>query len=99
MDKWADDARNEDTSSLKKNAMKYLPLDPFKTPVMPPIPTSGKELRGFNHVMTARLLTPMKDIAEFDNDPKYVSIVYYLSLESLTAFIKFVYSETCGWSG
>ncbi|EKM78995.1 hypothetical protein AGABI1DRAFT_129261 [Agaricus bisporus var. burnettii JB137-S8] len=69
MDKWADDARNEDTSSLKKNAMKYLPLDPFKTPVMPPIPTSGKELRGFNHVMTARLLTPMKDIAEFDNDP------------------------------
>ncbi|KAF7761689.1 hypothetical protein Agabi119p4_9681 [Agaricus bisporus var. burnettii] len=98
MDKWADDARNEDTSSLKKNAMKYLPLDPFKTPVMPPIPTSGKELRGFNHVMTARLLTPMKDIAEFDNDPnsyiqKHADGQVKLTASRLPFFLPFYYSR------
>lgn len=66
MNKWAEGARYEDTSTLKRTIVSFIALDPAVTPVVPPLPENRKELRGFNHPMIARLLCSRSDIAIFD---------------------------------
>ncbi len=70
MGKWADSTRNEDISTLKKHIAAYIALDPITTPVVPPLPDTKKEDRGFNHPMIARLLIPRADTAVFDAEPE-----------------------------
>jgi hypothetical protein len=82
MGNWADSSRNEDTSTLKKHITSYLPLDPTTTPVIPPLPDTNKDDRGFNHPMTARLLAPRSETAKFDvagpmNGPKLKATFSY----------------------
>lgn len=66
MAKWADSARNEDTSTLKVKIVSFLAVDPATTPIVPPLPDTNKDKRGFNHPMTARLLAPQSETAKFD---------------------------------
>jgi hypothetical protein len=65
----AGDARSEDCGSLKHNGIAYLPLDPEVDIIQPPIcKEHTKAMRGFNHMITARLLCPKRYLWEFDND-------------------------------
>src|SRR5215510_10788917 len=59
LNKWSNEARHEDTGSIKHSALEYIPRNPDIDSIKPPITRShGKSLRGFNHVATARLLCP-----------------------------------------
>jgi len=57
-----DNARADDTSSLKASVLHYLNVDP-STPLEPPIPSGHynfKINRGWNHPTTALLLMPIE---------------------------------------
>lgn len=70
MGKWADGARNEDTATLKKAIVGYIPLDPSTTAVLPPLPDTKKEKRGFNHPMCGRLISPQAAVVKMKGDAK-----------------------------
>lgn len=45
-----------------------MPLDPNTTAVVPPLPDTKKESRGFNHVMCGKLIAPRTALAEIGDD-------------------------------
>lgn len=66
----SNDARSEDTGSLRYAILSYIPKDVRKDTLEPPLLTDdSKALRGFHHPMTARLLCPMRLISDFDANP------------------------------
>ncbi|KAG1888302.1 hypothetical protein F4604DRAFT_1674670 [Suillus subluteus] len=70
MENAANSACCDDTGSLKHNGLQYLLKDLAKDRFDPPIlKTHGKAVWGWNHMATARLLCPARDILEFDEDP------------------------------
>lgn len=77
----SNDARSEDTGSLRYAILSYIPKDLRKDKLDPPLLTDdSKALRGFHHPMTARLLCPMRLINEFDKSPSCLlkSLLTYL---------------------
>jgi len=65
------EARSNDSSSLKHDAMGYIMKDPDTEPLVPPIPRGKfKSDRGFNHPVIARMLCPMARLKELDADPR-----------------------------
>jgi len=70
----SNEARSEDSGSLKHNGIVYIPKNPETDVVRPPIPrTQSKAFRGFNHPDTGRLLCPRRYIKEFDRDPYVIA--------------------------
>jgi hypothetical protein len=69
MVKWAEASRNEDTSMLKKEATNWMLLDLDGDRWPGRIPTSKAD-RGFNNPVTARHLTLVKKLREFDANPE-----------------------------
>lgn len=72
----ASHARSDDTKTLKREIVHYLPLDWKNEVIMPPILIGGGKTlksttRGFHHPYLARLLCPRRQLDEFDIDPKY----------------------------
>jgi hypothetical protein len=71
LNKWSNEARHEDTGSIKHAALEYIPWNPDDTSFQPPITrTQGKSVHGFNHAATARLLCPFRDLVAFDQNPQ-----------------------------
>ncbi|KAG6906098.1 hypothetical protein DXG01_015939 [Tephrocybe rancida] len=63
-------AKTDDTSSLKKDIIKYL-MEKTDEEIKPRIPTGGlKVYRGFTNPVTARHLCPSKMLQKFDADPE-----------------------------
>lgn len=85
MGKWSESARNEDTATLKKNIVAYMPLNPSTTAVFPPLPDTKKEERGFNHPMCGRLLSPWATIAKMKEDA--AACVAAASLSTITCVL------------
>ena len=57
---------SDDRGSLRENGLKYIP----KVPGHPTLDLNAKkEMRGFNHIPTGRLLCPRFRLGVFDDDP------------------------------
>ncbi|KAF8173642.1 hypothetical protein BJ912DRAFT_1065122 [Pholiota molesta] len=63
------EARSQDTNAMKFSIISYLPLDPDKDVITPPITGNQKSKRGWNHIWTARFLAPLKDRDIFEENP------------------------------
>lgn len=65
------EARSNDSSSLKHDAMGYIMKNPDAEALIPPIPKGKfKSDRGFNHPVIARMLCPMARLNDYDANPK-----------------------------
>jgi len=62
------EAKNSDTNTIKYTIVSFIPLDPKKDVVDPPITGSGKDNRGFNHLVTGAALCPLKDHEKYEQD-------------------------------
>jgi hypothetical protein len=63
------DARSSDSNNIKYNIIEWIPLDPKRDSVQPPIVGSKKDSRGWYHNATARALAPLSCLDEFDANP------------------------------
>jgi hypothetical protein len=63
------DARSSDSNTIKYNIIEWIPLDPKKDSVQPPIVGSKKDNRGWYHDATAQALAPLSRLDEFKADP------------------------------
>ncbi|KAG8215163.1 hypothetical protein J3R82DRAFT_8666 [Butyriboletus roseoflavus] len=62
--------RSVDTTSLKKHIAQYLPPNPHKAGLNPPIVNgSGRAEMGLKHPILARFLCPADKLGEYDRDP------------------------------
>jgi hypothetical protein len=68
----ANGARSDDIGSLVHDGLEYIALDLPSKVLEPRIPIKQKKdiSRGFKHPVLARLLCPVKYLANFDADPK-----------------------------
>jgi len=74
--------RSEDVSHLKPVIGKYAAPDPDDEDLVPPISANSHKSRakmGLNHPQLARMLCPVKHLAEYSKDPQG----YVLSASSL----------------
>jgi len=56
--------KDADTNTVKKHMVDFLYMEPEDEtkPISPPLPSNrNKELRGFNHLVTGRMLAPPED--------------------------------------
>jgi hypothetical protein len=63
------DARAQDTNMVKYGICEWIPVDPKKDVINPPIVGTKKDGRGWYHNETAKALTPLSHLAEFQEDP------------------------------
>jgi hypothetical protein len=69
----ASGARSDDIHTLRVRGIHYIIPDMWEGTFSSPLnPHGEKNIRGFNHVETARLLCPEHRLAEFDSDPEFI---------------------------
>ena len=76
MEKESQSARQQDTNKLKEGLWEFFAHDDVDVPAVP----RDKTGRGFNHIGTARALCPRAYIWDFDNDERYVSLIFFYLL-------------------
>jgi hypothetical protein len=62
-------ARSDDTNLVKYGIEGWIPLDPVQNPLRPSIAGFSKEVRGWYHPETAKALTPLSRLQEFEANP------------------------------
>lgn len=62
-------ARADDTHMVKYAIVQWIPLDPVENPVKPSLVGSRKDDRGWYHPATAKALTPLSLLEQFDRNP------------------------------
>ena len=70
---YSNSARSDDTGGLNKVIIDYVLLDnnsPTATDSLAEKNPRNKTLRGFNDILTGRLLCPFQSVEDFDNNPK-----------------------------
>jgi len=60
--------RSVDSTSLKKHVAQYLPIDPHKEGIKPPIVNGSKAEMGLKHPVLARFLCPVDRVQDYDAD-------------------------------
>ncbi|THH19982.1 hypothetical protein EUX98_g8668 [Antrodiella citrinella] len=85
------DARSDDTAGLKFKILNWL-LEDITVKLLPPIPNDEeiKSLRGWNHPVTARLLTPLDYLAD---DNTYASVKAGRVKVTAEMWPRFLYAE------
>jgi hypothetical protein len=63
------DARASDSNIVKYNIPEWIPVDPKKDSIQPPIIGTKKDSRGWYHNGTAEALTPLSRLDEFKTNP------------------------------
>jgi hypothetical protein len=87
MDHISRSARSDDTTSLKREGLKYVLLDlpeEDKAHAASIIDLESKSIRGFNHVFTAKLLCPHRYSEDFARDPEQYVMCVVSILKGLT---------------
>jgi len=99
LNRWANEARHEDTGSIKYSGLEYIPFDPDTESIKPPITRGhGKGFRGFNHIATARMLCPFQDLGMFEDNPEnYMTQVQDGNIKiKASHYATFLYDEAGG---
>ena len=64
--------RADDCARLKERIATYVPVNPAKDLISPPVQNGGSSRShlGINHLVLARFLCPITHLKEFEDDPE-----------------------------